>query len=99
MWDLNEALEFIRKQQPTFHEMNAHIALAGSVLNKGYSDKDLDIIVMGMHNNKEFDYQNIINYLDLIGGFPITSKDYKSDGRILYRSIHEGLKVVDWFIY
>lgn len=43
MWTLDEALALIRKMQPEIRRFNYHVALGGGVLNKGRSDKDLDL--------------------------------------------------------
>lgn len=45
MWNILEALELCRTYNNILSEHNAHIALTGSVLFKGGSTKDLDLIV------------------------------------------------------
>ena len=98
-WTLQQALEYIREQQPIFRSFNFHLALAGSVLNKGLSENDLDIIIMGMHNDKELNWDGLMNHLiNGINAFSISSDDYKFDGRRLYRSML-GDKQIDWFLY
>jgi hypothetical protein len=45
-WDLNDAIDFIRSLEPKLAEQcEAHCGLIGGVLNKGTSEKDLDIVV------------------------------------------------------
>ncbi len=44
-WTLEEALEFIRVIEPIFADVGWHVGLTGSVLYKGVSDHDLDVIV------------------------------------------------------
>lgn len=43
MWDFEKALKLIRETQETAKSYGYHIALGGGVLNKGYSNKDLDL--------------------------------------------------------
>ena len=45
MWTIEEALELIRGIQPALHARKYHVAMGGGVLNKGTSDKDLDLYV------------------------------------------------------
>ena len=45
MWNILEALELCRTYNSILSQHNAHIALTGSVLFKGDSTKDLDLIV------------------------------------------------------
>jgi hypothetical protein len=50
MWGLSDALDVIREIQPTVREFGFHVALAGSVLNKGTSEKDLDLVFIPLTN-------------------------------------------------
>ncbi len=45
-WDIDEALNFVRKIQPVCMEAGYYIALCGGVLNKGFSNNDLDLVAM-----------------------------------------------------
>lgn len=47
-WDLNKALVLIRSLQPGCNERGYYVALGGGVLNNGYSDHDLDLLLMPM---------------------------------------------------
>jgi len=46
MWKIDEALKLIRDIQPHARMNDYNLALAGGVLDKGFSDNDLDIIVI-----------------------------------------------------
>lgn len=46
VWTLDEALAQIRALQPVVRPLGFHLALAGGVLNKGESRKDLDVVVL-----------------------------------------------------
>lgn len=43
MWTLEQALVIIRLLQPKVYSMGWHLCLGGGVLNKGVSNKDLDL--------------------------------------------------------
>lgn len=45
-WTLDEAVKLIRQMQPLAFECGYHLNLGGGVLNKGFSNKDLDILAM-----------------------------------------------------
>lgn len=47
-WNLEDALSFIRTQQPLCMQAGYYLALAGGVLNKGKSLNDLDLVAMPM---------------------------------------------------
>jgi hypothetical protein len=47
-WDLVHGLYVIRAIQPQIRKYGFHVALAGGVLNKGESDKDLDLVFLPM---------------------------------------------------
>jgi len=64
-WTLKEALELIRCIQVTCHSMyNYHICLGGGVLNKGESEKDLDLYFLPMNNEKEAEPNKLIEWLE-----------------------------------
>jgi hypothetical protein len=45
-WTLENSVELIRILQPLAHQHGYHLALAGGILNKGYSEKDLDVVAL-----------------------------------------------------
>jgi len=48
MWTLDKALQLVRNLQPHLMEVGWFAALAGGVLNKGYSEHDLDLVLVPM---------------------------------------------------
>ncbi len=111
MWTLEEGLAFIRDLQPKAWANGYHLALAGGVLNRGESFKDLDIIVMGMSNRILPDVGRITgapNRVGLIGdiinGMGITNF-YSTDRPEYGPSLMElwkgewKSKPIDFFIY
>ena len=51
MWTLEEAQKLINGMQAFAKDYNYHVALGGGVLNKGKSDKDLDLYFLPIENN------------------------------------------------
>ena len=47
-WKLDDGLALIRALQPLTRKYGYHVALGGGVLNKGFSDKDLDLYFLPM---------------------------------------------------
>lgn len=45
-WDLASAVVLARSLQPIAHEAGFNLTLGGGVLNVGYSDKDLDLVLL-----------------------------------------------------
>lgn len=52
-WKLDEALELIRSLQPKVKTFGFHLCLGGGVLNKGFSEKDLDLYFLSLGKSKE----------------------------------------------
>lgn len=67
MWScLMDALVLVRKLQPAFNGCGWHIALGGGLLNKGFSDHDLDLVVYP-HNSNATDIDKLRAMLRAIG--------------------------------
>lgn len=54
MWTLNNALVMVRSFQFKALQLGYHLALGGGVLNKGQSDKDLDIMVLPLDGQNQY---------------------------------------------
>ncbi len=52
LWILEDGLRTIRAIQADLKPLGYHAALAGGVLNLGYSFKDLDIVFLPLTNDK-----------------------------------------------
>jgi hypothetical protein len=52
MWSLDNALELVREIQPQLHARKYHVAMGGGVLNKGFSEKDLDLYIFPFDNSE-----------------------------------------------
>lgn len=100
LWTLQDGLTFIRAHQDTFKALNYHIGLAGGVVNNGRSDKDLDVTVMSMCNQRPDDYSGLLALLRSTFACPgYTSYTYGlSSKRELYIGSYKG-KRIDFFVY
>lgn len=56
VWTLADALTVVRNTEIALAPFNAHVALAGGVLQHGYSYKDLDIIIYPSKTSKEYSW-------------------------------------------
>jgi hypothetical protein len=50
MWTLDEARAVVGILQPHVKPLGYHVALGGGVLNRGYSDKDVDLYFLPLDN-------------------------------------------------
>jgi len=66
MWTLDEALPLIRKISPIARRRGFSVALYGSVLDRGKSEKDLDLFFL----EQEPDICDVQGFLDEIAGLP-----------------------------
>jgi hypothetical protein len=64
-WTLETALQFIREAGPTFDAIQACPALAGGVLLRGSSEKDLDIQVIPRKDTKLIVNADLIAILEI----------------------------------
>ena len=64
VWDLEQALELIRELQPQVKEFNYHICLGGSVLNTGWSTKDLDLYFLPLDNGMDAQLHSLADFLE-----------------------------------
>lgn len=68
MWTLDEALNLIRALQPSTRKFNYHLCLGGGVLNKGGSQKDLDLYFLPLGTSSEKDADDLQGYLESLWG-------------------------------
>lgn len=67
MWNFSEAVDLISGLQQFAHDNGYHMGLAGGVLNKGSSNKDLDIMIMPLNDEKLIVTRNIDAVIGAIG--------------------------------
>lgn len=63
LWTLPRALALIRSLQPLAHAIGFHICLGGGVLNKGWSNKDLDLYFIPMDDSRLTDPGSVFTIL------------------------------------
>lgn len=64
MWTLDKAIKLVRDTQSTAFSFGYHICLGGGVLNKGNSEKDLDLYfipLVGVHES----FDRLVQSLDI----------------------------------
>lgn len=85
MWNLSDGLELVRRLQPLAKRHEYHIALGGGVLNRGESNKDIDLYVLGFNSGELQATKGIVSMLfsELGEGVPISAKEdnYPNDPR------------------
>lgn len=77
-WRLEEGLTLVRALQEKTRTFGFHIALGGSVLNTGESDKDLDLYFLPFNNTKvaKEDDSGLIQWLSKLWGEPRVIGNY-----------------------
>lgn len=76
-WTLDDGLRLVRGIQATAKKYGYYIALAGGVLNKGFSEKDIDLVFLPYQHLKSEDgkevkpdAEGIVGWLTTIWGEP-----------------------------
>lgn len=69
-WDLEDGLKLVRAIQPEAKKFGYHVALGGSVLNDGLSEKDIDLYFLPFENEKvaKGDQEGLLDWLEKIWG-------------------------------
>lgn len=68
LWSLqNEGINTIRSLEASAISFGLHVALGGSVLHKGMSDKDIDVFVYPHKDEWVDDYHKFIKHLITLG--------------------------------
>lgn len=80
-WELIEAITFVRELEKiaTDKSLNAHVALGGGVLHRGFSSKDIDVFVYPHHTDQAFDPEKILKEFGVQD--TLQCKGYRSDER------------------
>lgn len=81
MWNLDDSLSLVRALQSTVKQFGYHVALGGGVLNKGTSDKDVDLYFLPLDNKKlPVLTDKLVNYLNNLWGSPeVIGKEYEEE--------------------
>lgn len=99
-WVLDEALTLIRSLQPETRRFNYHLCLGGSVLNKGKSDKDLDLFFLPMNNGQDPDLPGLHDWLcslwgdgEKLGGDDERYEEDEGDYSLKVKFTYSGLRI------
>ncbi len=83
-WPLAEAMSFAKSLHEFVFPLGFGIALTGSVLTKGFSEKDLDLIVYPLKKISS-DYESLLESLPKFGltfvRLPNKNLGYQDDGK------------------
>lgn len=69
-WFLEDALVLVRELQPQTRKFDYHLALGGGVLNKGQSDKDLDLYFLPLSKTDKCNNRGLVGWLSSLWGKP-----------------------------
>lgn len=67
-WILDEALALVRFIQPMTRAFGYHLAIGGGVVNRGFSDKDLDLYFLAMEDSSALNPTGLLVLLDAFWG-------------------------------
>lgn len=78
MWNLEQGLMVVRMLQPTTRNYGFHLAIGGGVVNKGRSDKDLDLYFLPLDDEDTADTDGLLGWLEGTFGAsePIGNAEY-----------------------
>lgn len=68
IWTMKEALGLIQALQPETRRFGYHLCLGGGVLNKGESQKDLDLYFLTLDNGKDSQPEKLKDWLVSVWG-------------------------------
>jgi hypothetical protein len=102
MWTYGDAPALVRELEPIARRNNYATALGGSVLHKGLSHNDIDIIFLPLEN-QDIAPSSMTMIEDLKKHFSEIKKAddknrYASDRRAIYKAVRSGRRI-DLFIY
>lgn len=101
MWKLETAVAVCRKLEEVL-DGEYHVALAGSVLHKGSSNKDLDIFLYPHHTAffSEADLLGVIEKTFSLDGLELCvgNEEYARDGKTVYKAYLTCGKRIDFFL-
>lgn len=99
LWTLEDALAVVRDLQFKALQCGYHLALAGGVLNKGYSHNDLDVIVMPLDGKDQKRDKFLESVERQIGPVVTLGKNSipDQDGNVVRAT--DGAQIVDFLFY
>lgn len=81
-WTLTDGIALVRALQEKAKEFNYHVTIGGGVVNKGESDKDLDLFFLALESKGKPDPAGLIEYLKTLWGNDFEEMpNYGADGQ------------------
>lgn len=99
-WNLTEALEVLRKVELIAADFGLHVGLCGSVLHKGRSTDDLDLVVFPLKTEKGHDFRGFQERLEELGFFDWfnCAPYHEEDRKTVFSCFYNFNQRVDWFL-
>lgn len=100
-WEIFEAINFVRTVESIAKKFGLHVGLAGSVLHKGNSIDDLDLVVFPLQTKKGFNFRGFQEALEEIGLFDWFCRTpyHEGDAKLVYATYYNYKQRVDWFVF
>ncbi len=99
MWNLDQAIQLCRELEKTASANGFHVALSGSVLRDGKSDKDVDVIVYPHKTNDGLKLDGLMGTFYSIHRITDWNKrnhEAYGDGKDVFSATQDG-KRIDFF--
>lgn len=100
-WSLPEAMNLLQRIQPIANDCGLHVGICGSVLYKGESKDDLDLVVFPLQTKKGSDFGRFQSCLEEIGfaSWKDATPYHPDDSKLVVCSFFNFKQRVDWFIF
>lgn len=92
LWRLDEGAAFVRSLNAQLRPMGYHAGIVGGVINRGWSNKDLDVVIMRLRGEAPPDFLRLNMLLgqelgrwNLCGSFPTVAHDPWEVRKFYYR--------------
>jgi len=99
-WERYEALKLLSDIEPIAAEFGLHVGMCGSVLHKGGSNDDLDLVVFPLKTEKGYDFQGFQSRLEDLGLFDWfnCSPYHEEDKKTVFSCFLNYKQRIDWFL-
>lgn len=103
VWNLNEGVEFIRNLELVLDKIGYHSGLTGSVLYKGFSEKDLDVMVYPHKTTNEKTVEEVLTVLEVASIKVVEQRDHTgftncADSKTVYHCEWKGKRIDFFFV-
>jgi len=100
-WNFIEAHDFLRQVERIANECGLHVGMCGSVLHRGASTDDLDLVVFPLKTKKGYDFAKFQYDLQQFGCFDWKniSPYHGEDTKLVFSCFKYFKQRIDWFIF